>query len=198
MSQGTSSSCLTCGGFIPEIGIGYSYGGKICFCPIDPNFIRYQRRVDEQPQGISSQLGILATNQTSTIDQELIKYLENRITELEIALKEFDNNDNWLIESSYRDRASKTGTGDWVYIGKYDPRVFATHAIMGTPLKNTNKNDRRQLSPFYEPGQPPNWAIKEKINDYEKVLMKLADYKGGDNAIKEAVDVLTKYGFYET
>lgn len=76
MSQGAGSSCLTCGGFIPEPGINYSYGGKICYCPIDPSKIRYQKRADEQGQSVFVGLATYAYEQR-------IKALEDRITELE-------------------------------------------------------------------------------------------------------------------
>lgn len=132
MSQGAGSSCLTCGGFIPEPDINYSYGGKICYCPIDPSKIRYQKRADEQGQSVF--VG-LATNQTSIINEERIKKLEQEVSQLRT-------------------------------LGFCSPVEFM--------------------------------ELQDKVEDYEEVLMKLADYKGGDNAIKEAVDVLTKYGFYET
>jgi hypothetical protein len=95
---------------------------------------------------------------------------DKRIEELETALKEFDNDDNWIIENNYRDRGTKTGRGDWVYVGQWDPRVFSTHAIGGAPLANTTEQQRRKPSDFYEPGQPSNWAAREKIASLESKL----------------------------
>lgn len=99
-----------------------------------------------------------------------VSELNARIKELETSLKEFDTDENWLIESSYKDRPSKTGGADWVYIGKWDPRVFATHAMTGTPLPNTKEDERRTPSKFYEPGTPASWAAKEKILSLESVI----------------------------
>lgn len=101
------------------------------------------------------------------------------IAQLREALREFDNDENWLIESSYSNRPTKTGSSDMVYIGKWDPRVFATYALSGTPLPNTDKEHRRKLSAFYEPG---------KSRQYEATAL----YEAEKEKLRIAVDALDK------
>jgi len=76
---------------------------------------------------------------------------ENKVEKLKESLTEFDNDDNWLLESEYIDRSTKTGRTDFVYIGQWDPRVFAGYAIREDYLPNTQQKDRRKLSEFYNP-----------------------------------------------
>lgn len=101
------------------------------------------------------------------------------------ALREFDDDENWLIEGSYRDRPSKTGSGDMVFIGKWDPRVFASHALAGTPLPNTEEEHRRKLSAFYEPGKMASHAAETRIKELEALLAE-AKQQGRAEAFREA------------
>jgi hypothetical protein len=91
-----------------------------------------------------------------------LRFLLDEVKRLNKALSEFNNDDNWLIESEYIDRAVKTGRSDWVYVGKWDPRVFAAYAIAGDSLLNTPKNERRSLTPFYTPDQKLTNLCKER------------------------------------
>lgn len=81
---------------------------------------------------------------------------------LKEALREFDNDDNWLLEAEYIDRNNKTGGTDFVFIGKWDPRCFATAALKGEPLDNTKAGERKKLSPFYTPDQKITNLYREK------------------------------------
>ena len=66
------------------------------------------------------------------------------------ALEEFDNDDNWVFVNKYIDREIKTRNVDACFIGKYDPRVFATMALKGTPLDNTQEGEQVSISELYK------------------------------------------------
>lgn len=91
--------------------------------------------------------------------------LRAEVEKLKTALAEFDNDDNWLLEGRYADRPVRTKGSDRVYIGKWDPRVFATHAIKGDPLPNTKPEERQELSEFYT----PDARLTEKCNEVRKL-----------------------------
>lgn len=88
------------------------------------------------------------------------------IESLKGILKQFADDDNWLIENEYADRAIKTIGADWIYIGKWDPRVMASHAINGEYFPNTKPEERKQASEFYR----PSYAHKKIQEQLEKEL----------------------------
>lgn len=63
-----------------------------------------------------------------------ITKLEKESVALKQALREFDDDDNWIYKNPPK------------YIGKYDPRVFATKAIKGEYLENTKDGERTTSS----------------------------------------------------
>lgn len=101
-------------------------------------------------------------------DKHIVE-LEKKIDLLRTAMDEFDNDDNWLIVSPHIDRKTKTGHSDWVYIGAWDPRVFATAAIKGEPLPNTEPDQRIKLSPYYEPDKAVTKLYEAKIELEDKL-----------------------------
>jgi hypothetical protein len=111
--------------------------------------------------------------------------LKERVDGLKEALKEFDTDENWMIESSYIDRPIKTVGSDWVYIGQWDPRIFSTKAIEGKPLPNTKLHERKNLSDFYK----PNPYATQKFLSMEEKIQSLQS----ENArLKEMIDVAVK------
>lgn len=98
------------------------------------------------------------------VDAHYVKVERARADAAEAALKEFSCDENWLIESEYADRPVRSGRTDWVYIGKWDPRVFADHA---GKLPNTKPEERKPLSDFYKPSRAYAELTAERDANFE-------------------------------
>ncbi len=110
-----------------------------------------------------------------------VAWLSGELEKLREAMREFDNDDNWLFEHEYADRNVRTGRCDTVYVGKWDPRVFATFAIRGEPFANTGKDESRDLSPFYTPNEKMTRIVKDRDAaraEVEKLKAQIAEMKG--------------------
>lgn len=97
---------------------------------------------------------------------KLMNEIDNKKSAISVyrkALDEFDNDDNWTVRYKYKDTETFTRCGaDRVFIGKYDPRVFATKALSLQPLPNTKYGEQLELTHFYTQNFTSN---NERVND---------------------------------
>lgn len=133
-------------------------------------------------------LGITSHGMIHVIEHSAYAALSRECEELRNALREFDNDDNWSLESQYIDRKTKTGNTDFVYVGKWDPRVFASHAIKGECLGLTPENERRKPSEFYNPDKQQTIAFQLKQNQIDELKRKLEIAKDTHDSLFKSFD----------
>lgn len=117
------------------------------------------------------------------IEHSAYAALKQECEGLRNALREFDDDENWILESQHIDRKTKTGNTDYVYVGKWDPRVFASHAIKGEFLGRTPENERRKPSEFYNPDKQQTIAFQLKQNQIDELKRELEKAKQHDLTI---------------
>lgn len=113
-------------------------------------FSRYKN--EDSTTSCYRNLKFIGAFENTSIFCDLYGNFAREITELKAeneklrkALEEFDNDDNWAFVNKGVDTC---------FIGKYDPRVFATMALKGTPLDNTQEGEQVSTSEFYKNLQP--------------------------------------------
>lgn len=125
--------------------------------------------------------------------------LKSELQAVKESLKEFSNHDNWLYESEALDRGVKSGNHDWVYIGKWNPMVFAHYAsegktIDGTRLELTKKEERSPLSSFYKPDEKITTLAQERDQLREKLRVAVGIFSDHDKELLENGGGLTGNG----
>lgn len=117
------------------------------------------------------------------LEKNLLKVKEEN-EKLKQALREFANDENWMFESTYIDKKTRSGSTDCVFVGRSDPRVFAEYALRGEFLENTKSGEQIGVSPFYKPDEKitnlyfEKEQLKSKLKIAVSVLKIIAEGKG--------------------
>jgi uncharacterized protein YbaA (DUF1428 family) len=126
------------------------------------------------------------------VEESALDAANAEISHLRKAVKEFDNDNNWILATDHVDRETRTGRTDFVFVGMYDPRVLATAALDGRPFNNTPHDFERKLSDFYTPKESITklFLEKEKLKHENKDLQ--SQLTAANAKVEIAVGALTE------